>query len=159
MRTVIATCLWFPGNAEEAVAHYVGIFPNSRIVQVDRYSDVGPDPNAPVVVIEFELNGQPVQAINGENLFPFSEAISLAVMCEDQAEADRYWDALVADGGQESHCGWLKDKFGVSWQVYPHRLNELLRDPDREAAGRAMRTMLGQMRIVMSEIEAAFRGE
>lgn len=151
----IAPCLWFNGNAEEAVNYYVSIFDDARVLHIDRFSDVGPDPEAPVVFIEFEINGQPFQAINGGPEFTFSEAISFSIECADQAEVDRYWNALTAEG-EESVCGWLKDKYGVSWQIVPRRLNEMLRDPDRVRGGQAMRKMLQQKRIVVAELEAAF---
>jgi predicted 3-demethylubiquinone-9 3-methyltransferase (glyoxalase superfamily) len=151
----IAPCLWFDRNAEEAVQVYISVFPHSRVLHVDRYSDVGPDPEAPVVFIEFELNSQPFQAINGGPQFQFSEAISLSIPCADQAEVDHYWDALIA-GGEPMACGWLKDRYGVSWQVVPRRLLDLLRDPDRERAGRAMRRMLEMTKLDVAELEAAF---
>jgi predicted 3-demethylubiquinone-9 3-methyltransferase (glyoxalase superfamily) len=151
---LIAPCLWFDGNAEEAVAYYVSIFKDSGILHVDRYSDVGPDPDAPVVFIEFQLNGQPFQAINGGPEFTFTEAISLAIPCADQAEVDYYWDALTA-GGEPMACGWTKDKYGVSWQVVPTVLFDLLRDADRERAGRVMRRMLQMSKLDIAELEAA----
>ncbi len=151
----IAPCLWFPGNAVEAVDFYVSIFRNARVLHVDRYSDVGPDPEAPVVFMEFELNGQPFQAINAADVFPFTEAISLAVDCGDQEEVDYYWNALL-EGGSAMACGWLKDKYGVSWQIVPRRLNELLRADDRVRAGQVMRKMLEQQKIDIAELEAAW---
>jgi predicted 3-demethylubiquinone-9 3-methyltransferase (glyoxalase superfamily) len=154
MTQPIAPCLWFDGNAEEATQFYVSVFPNSRVTHVDRYSDVGPDPDAPVVFIEFALNGQPFQALNGGPEFHFSEAISFSIDCADQAEVDYYWDALIA-GGEPMQCGWLKDRYGVAWQVVPRRLNELLRDPDRERAGRVMRRMLEMVKLDVAELEAA----
>jgi predicted 3-demethylubiquinone-9 3-methyltransferase (glyoxalase superfamily) len=155
-RNPIAPCLWFVGNAEEAVNYYVSVFKGARVLHVDRYSDVGPDPAAPVVFIEFELNGQPFQAINGGPEFTFfTEAISLSIACADQAEVDYYWNALT-EGGEPSQCGWLKDRYGVSWQVVPRRLFELLRDPDREKAGRVMRRMLQMSKIDVAELEAAY---
>jgi predicted 3-demethylubiquinone-9 3-methyltransferase (glyoxalase superfamily) len=157
MTPPIAPCLWFDGKAEEAVGYYVSVFDNSRVVHVDRFSDVGPDPAAPVVFVEFEINGQPFQAINGGPEFSFSEAVSFAIECADQAEVDRYWDALT-DGGEPSQCGWLKDRYGVSWQVVPRALNELLRDADREKAGRVMRRMLQMTKLNVAELQAAYDG-
>ena len=157
MTPPIAPCLWFDGKAEEAVGYYVSVFDNSRVVHVDRFSDVGPDPAAPVVFVEFEINGQPFQAINGGPEFSFSEAVSFAIECADQAEVDRYWDALT-DGGEPSHCGWLKDRYGVSWQIVPRALNELLRDADREKAGRVMRRMLQMTKLNVAELQAAYDG-
>ena len=157
MTPPIAPCLWFDGKAEEAVGYYVSVFDNSRVVHVDRFSDVGPDPAAPVVFVEFEINGQPFQAINGGPEFSFSEAVSFAIECADQAEVDRYWDALT-DGGEPSQCGWLKDRYGVSWQIVPRALNELLRDADREKAGRVMRRMLQMTKLNVAELQAAYDG-
>ena len=157
MTPPIAPCLWFDGKAEEAAGYYVSVFDNSRVVHVDRFSDVGPDPAAPVVFVEFEINGQPFQAINGGPEFSFSEAVSFAIECADQAEVDRYWDALT-DGGEPSQCGWLKDRYGVSWQVVPRALNELLRDADREKAGRVMRRMLQMTKLNVAELQAAYDG-
>ena len=155
MTRPIAPCLWFDANAEEAVAYYVSVFKDSRIVHVDRFSDVGPDPEAPVVFIEFEINGQPFQAVNGGPQFTFSEAVSFAIECTDQGEVDYYWDTLT-NGGEPSHCGWLKDRFGVSWQVVPRVLNDLLRDADRERAGRVMRRMLQMTKLDIAPLQAAF---
>jgi predicted 3-demethylubiquinone-9 3-methyltransferase (glyoxalase superfamily) len=154
----IAPCLWFDSIAEEAVNYYVSVFPDSRVLHVDRYSDVGPDPEAPVVFIEFQINGQPFQAINDGPLFTFSEAISFSIECEDQQEVDYYWNTLIGDGGEPSECGWLKDKYGVSWQVVPRVLNELLRDADRERGGRVMRRMLQMQKLDIAELQAAYDG-
>jgi len=158
MTQPIAPCLWFDGNAEEAVDYYVSVFEDSEVLHVDRFSDVGPDPAAPVVFIEFRINGQPFQAINGGPQFPFTEAVSFAIECADQAEVDRYWDTLI-QGGEPSQCGWLKDKYGLSWQIVPRTLNELLRDPDRERAGRVMRRMLQMVKLDVAELRAAYDGE
>src|SRR5688572_12455543 len=155
MTQPITPCLWFDGNAEDAVNYYVSVFKDSRVLHVDRFSDVGPDPDAPVIFIEFQINGQPFQAINGGPEFTFSEAISLAIEVADQEELDYYWDALTREG-EESDCGWLKDKYGVSWQVVPTRLNELLRDADRERAGRVMRQMLKMKKLDIAELQAAY---
>ncbi len=110
MSKPIAPCLWFNNNAEEAVNYYVSVFKDSKVLHIDRYSDVGPDPDAPVVFIEFQINGQPFQAINGGPMFTFSEAISFCIECADQDELDYYWNTLIDDGGEPSQCGWLKDK-------------------------------------------------
>lgn len=155
MESPITPCIWFNQNALEAVEYYRSIFDNSRIVEVHRFSDVGPDPDAPVVFIEFEIAGQPFQAINGGDEFPHSEAISFSILCADQKEVDYYWDALTAEGA-ESQCGWLKDKYGVSWQIAPRVLIELLRSPDRVRAGQAMRRMLQMSRLDVAELQAAF---
>jgi predicted 3-demethylubiquinone-9 3-methyltransferase (glyoxalase superfamily) len=158
MTRPIAPCLWFDGNAEEAVDYYVSIFEDSEILHVDRFGDVGPDPAAPVVFIEFRINGQPFQAINGGPPFSFTEAVSFAIECADQAEVDRYWDTLI-QGGEPSQCGWLKDKYRLSWQIVPRTLTDLLRDPDRERAGRVMRRRLQMTKLDVAELRAAYDGE
>jgi predicted 3-demethylubiquinone-9 3-methyltransferase (glyoxalase superfamily) len=153
----ITPCLWFDGNAEEAVNYYVSVFKqDSKVLHVDRFSDVGPDPNAPVVFIEFQLNGHAFQAINGGPEFSFTEAVSFSIACANQEEVDYYWDTLT-QGGTPGPCGWLKDKYGVSWQVVPTALTELLRDADRERAGQVMRRML-QMegKLDVAELQAAY---
>ena len=152
----IAPCLWFDRQAEEAANYYVSVFKNSRITQVDRFSDSGPDGNSDVVYVEFEINGQPFAALDGGPLFTFSEAISFVIECADQAEVDYYYDTLVNDGGEESQCGWLKDKFGVSWQVVPSALNEMLRSSDRKRAGQAMSKMLSMQKLNIDELQAAY---
>ncbi|HYI14817.1 MAG TPA: VOC family protein [Thermomicrobiales bacterium] len=156
MTQPIAPCLWFNNNAEEAANYYVSVFKDSKVLHVDRYSDVGPDPDAPVVFIEFQINGQPFQAINGGPIFTFSEAISFSIECDTQDEIDYYWNTLTQDGGEPSQCGWLKDKFGVSWQIVPAMLNRLLRDADRVRAGQAMRQMLQMTKLDIAELQAAF---
>ncbi len=158
MSRPIAPCLWFDGNAEEAVAYYTSILPDSKVLHVDRFSDVGPDPDAPVVFIEFQINGQPFQAINGGPQFPFTEAVSFAIKCANQGEVDSYWNTLP-QGGEPGPCGWLKDKYGVSWQVVPRVLNDLLRDPDRERAGQVMRRMLQMTKLDIAELQAAYAQE
>jgi predicted 3-demethylubiquinone-9 3-methyltransferase (glyoxalase superfamily) len=150
----ITPCLWFDTQAEEAAEHYAAIFPNSRITEVTRYGEAGPGPAGSAMVVLFELDGQPFQALNGGPQFTFDEAISFSVSCGTQEEVDHYWDALV-EGGQESQCGWLKDRFGVSWQIVPTRLVELLADPDPQRAQRAMRAMLGMRKIDIAALEAA----
>ena len=151
----IAPCLWFNGNAEEAVDFYVSIFKDSSITHVDRFDEDRPSPDAPVLFIEFEINGQPFQALNGGPQFTFSEAISLSIEVADQKELDYYWDALL-EGGEESQCGWLKDKFGVSWQVVPSMLNDLLRDPDQERASQVMRKMMEMVKLDIAPLQAAY---
>jgi len=133
----------------------LSVFKDSRVLHVERFSDVGPDPEAPVVFIEFQLNGQPFQAINGGPEFSFSEAVSFAVECTDQDEVDYYWNTLT-DQGEPSQCGWLKDKYGVSWQVVPTVLNDLVRDADRERAGQVMRRMLQMTKLDVAELQAAY---
>jgi predicted 3-demethylubiquinone-9 3-methyltransferase (glyoxalase superfamily) len=158
MTQPITPCLWFDGNAEEAVNHYVSVFKDSKVLHVDRFSDVGPDPDAPVVFIEFQINGQPFQAINGGPEFSFTEAVSFSIACANQDEVDYYWDTLT-QGGEPGPCGWLKDKYGVSWQVVPTVLTKLLRDADRERAGRVMRRMLQMTKLDVAELQAAYDGE
>lgn len=151
----ITPCLWFDGNAEEAVNYYVSVFKDAKVVQIDRYSDVGPAPDAPVVFIEFEINGQPFQAINGGPEFPFTESISFSIDCANQEEVDFYWERLTQEG-TPSQCGWLKDKYGVSWQIVPRALIDLLRDSDRERAGQVMRRMLQMTKLDVAELQAAY---
>jgi predicted 3-demethylubiquinone-9 3-methyltransferase (glyoxalase superfamily) len=150
----ITPCLWFDTEGEEAAAFYTSLFPNSRIVEVTRYGAAGPRPEGMVMTVEFELDGTPFLALNGSAEFTFNEAISFQVGCEGQEEVDRYWDALAA-GGEEGPCGWLKDRFGVSWQIVPTRLQELLGDPDPGRAQRAMQAMLQMRKIEVAELERA----
>lgn len=154
----IVPCLWFDTQAEEAANFYVSVFPDSKVTRVDYYGDAGPRPAGSVITAEFELDGKPFVALNGGPEFTFDEAVSLRVLCKDQAEVDHYWSALTADGGEESQCGWLKDRFGFSWQIVPTRLTELLRDPDPGRSGRAMQAMLRMRKIVIADLEAAAAG-
>jgi predicted 3-demethylubiquinone-9 3-methyltransferase (glyoxalase superfamily) len=156
----ISPCLWFDGQAEEAARFYTSIFPDSRITAIDR--SPGETPSGPkdmVLTVNFEIGGRSFIGLNGGPDFKFTEAISLSIDCEDQAEVDRYWAALLADGGEESVCGWLKDRFGVSWQVIPRALPEMLNSPDREAAARALEAMLKMVKIDVATLERAFQGE
>lgn len=127
----LTPCLWFDTEGEEAANFYTSVFPSSRIVDVARYGEAGPRPAGTVMTVEFELDGQSFVALNGGRQFTFSEALSFQVSCESQEEVDRYWSRL-SEGGEEGPCGWLKDRFGLSWQIVPTRLPELLGDPDRE---------------------------
>ena len=149
-------CIWLDGTAEQAAAHYTGIFPNSSIGAVTRYGPNMPPPmkEGDVLTVSFTLDGQEYTALNGGPQFPQSEAISFQIMCRDQDEADHYWTRLL-EGGEESQCGWLKDKFGVSWQVIPVEMLALLQDPDPGRAQRATQAMLGMRRIDLAEIERA----
>ena len=147
-------CLWFDGQAEEAAAHYTAIFPNSSIGDVTRYGPNMPMPEGTVLTVSFTLDGQEYVGLNGGPQFPFSEAISFQIMCKDQEEADHYWTRLT-EGGEESQCGWLKDKFGVSWQVVPSELMALLQDPDPGRAQRAGEAMMSMRRIDVAEIRRA----
>jgi predicted 3-demethylubiquinone-9 3-methyltransferase (glyoxalase superfamily) len=151
--------LWFDTQAVEAAEFYVSIFPNSRILGVQNYTDAGPgEPGTPVTV-EYELDGQRFVNINGGPMFPFTEATSLEIRCRDQAEVDHYWDALTADGGQPVQCGWLKDRWGYNWQVVPDGMLELFADPDPSKAERAMAAMLQMVKIDVAALEAAANGE
>lgn len=154
----ISPFLWFDTEAEAAAELYVGIFPNSRITSISRYGEAGPGPAGSAMTVSFELDGLPVTALNGGPHFKLSEAFSMSVDCADQAEVDRYWDALVADGGKPSQCGWLKDRFGLSWQIVPRALPRLLQDPDRAKAQRVMAAMLNMSRLDVAALEAAAAG-
>ena len=153
--TTITPCLWFDDNLEEAMAFYAAIFPNSRIGNVSRYGEAGPGTPGSVMAADFELDGLAFRAINGGPQFRFTEAVSFSVSCADQAEVDRYWAALTADGGEESMCGWLRDKFGLSWQIVPDRLYELVTDADPTRAQAATAAMLTMQKIVIADLEAA----
>ncbi len=150
-------CLWFDGQAEEAAEYYTSIFPGSSIGKVGHYTEAGPGEPGSVLAVEFTANGQRFVALNGGPQFTFDEAISLQIFCEDQDEVDRYWETLT-DGGEESVCGWLKDRFGLSWQVIPKGLMELVGDPDPEKAARATEAMLGMRKLDLAEIERAHAG-
>ncbi len=151
---LITPNLWFDTEAEQAAQFYVSIFPNSRILSTTRYPEGSPGPVGSVMTVDWELDGQRFTGINGGPQFAFDEAVSFLIECEDQAEVDHYWDALTA-GGEESQCGWLKDRFGVSWQVIPKGLEEALSDPDSERAQRAMQAMLGMRKIDVAALRAA----
>jgi predicted 3-demethylubiquinone-9 3-methyltransferase (glyoxalase superfamily) len=155
----ISPCLWFDGQAEEAARFYTSIFPDSRITSIDR--SPGETPSGPedmVLTVTFTLAGRSYIGLNGGPDFKFNEAISLSIDCADQAEVDRYWEALLADGGEESVCGWLKDRFGVSWQVIPRQLPQMLNSSDREAAARALEAMLKMVKIEVAELVRAYNG-
>ncbi|MEM9404186.1 MAG: VOC family protein [Pseudomonadota bacterium] len=152
--------LWFDGDAEAAASFYVSLFPDSRIDHVVRSPADNPSTDkGEVVVVEFTLAGRPYVGINGGPQYAFTEAVSFAIECEDQAELDRYWDQLTSNGGSVTQCGWCKDRFGLSWQVTPKRLRELLASPDSAAAERAMQAMLGMEKIDIEALERAFRGD
>ncbi|MGE4427950.1 MAG: VOC family protein [Solirubrobacteraceae bacterium] len=150
--------LWFDTQALEAAEFYVAIFPNSRIVDVTHHGPDGHRPEGTVLTVEFELDGTAFVGINGGPEFTFDEAVSFEISCADQAEVDHYWYALIADGGRESQCGWLKDRYGLSWQVVPKRLIELFKDPDPEIARRATEAMFRMQRIDVAELERAAAG-
>lgn len=152
------TCLWFDGQAEEAANFYTSVFPNSKLGKTVRYTEAGPGPAGTVVTVEFEANGQKFIALNGGPEFTFDEAISFEIRCADQAEVDHYWNTLIADGGQESVCGWLKDKYGVSWQVVPQVLVDMVSDPDQQKAARATKAMLSMRKLDVAALEKAYAG-
>jgi predicted 3-demethylubiquinone-9 3-methyltransferase (glyoxalase superfamily) len=151
----ITTFLWYDGKAEEAAAFYTSLFDDSRIVREQRYGEAGPGTPGSVMIVEFELAGQRFLALNGGPEFTFNEAMSLSVDCGSQSEVDRLWAALTADGGEEGPCGWLKDRYGVSWQIVPRRLEELTGDPDPAKAQAALKAMLGMKKLVIKELEDA----
>ena len=152
--TRITPCLWFDTEGEEAATFYVSLFKNSRITEVSRYGEAGPRPAGSVMVVSFELDGQPFTALNGGPEFTFSEAISFQIDCQSQEEVDHYWDGLTA-GGEEGPCGWLKDRYGVSWQVVPSALIALLQDPDPGRSQRAMAAMMTMKKIDIAALHAA----
>ena len=151
----ITPFLWFNDQAEEAMNFYTAIFKNSKISSVSRYGEGGPGQPGSVMTATFELDGQEFMALNGGPLFTFTEAISFFVNCETQAEVDELWGKLT-EGGEESQCGWLKDKYGLSWQIVPSVLGELLNDPDAEKAGRVMNAMLQMKKIDIAGLRAAY---
>jgi predicted 3-demethylubiquinone-9 3-methyltransferase (glyoxalase superfamily) len=151
----IRTFLWFDGNAEEAAKHYTSIFKNSKILGVTRYGDAGPGPKGSVMIVTFQLEGQEFIALNGGPQFKFTEAISLAVDCETQDEVDDLWRKLSA-GGEEGPCGWLKDKFGLSWQIVPSALPTLLQRGDSEQSKRVMEAMFQMKKIDIAALERAY---
>ncbi len=153
----ITPCLWFDFKAEEAVHHYLGIFRNGSILETSRYGDAVPELKGKVLVMRFELEGREFMALNGGPQYPFSEAISLSVDCADQAEVDHLWDRLC-EGGSPGRCGWLKDKFGLSWQIVPRALVSLLSDPDPVKASRVMQAMMPMSRIDIATLERAYAG-
>lgn len=168
----IQLCLWFDKECEEAMNLYVDTFNNrpnsnkkeSKILSIKRYPEdqqVGPmkDMQGKVLTAFFELEGQVFQALDGGPMFKFNESLSLSVTCEDQEEVDYFWNRLTSDGGEESQCGWLKDKFGLSWQIVPKQLGELLEDPDQEKAGRALQAMLQMKKLDINKLQEAFDGK
>ena len=152
MAQKIKTFLWYDGQAEEAANFYVSVFRDGKILHVT------PGPGGKASWVSFELFGQTFYGLNGGPQYKFTEAISLFVGCKDQAEVDAYWDKLTADGGQESQCGWLKDKYGLSWQIIPDALSQLLGDPDHEKSGRVMQAMLKMKKIIVDDLQKAYQG-
>ena len=153
----ITPFLWFDNEAEEAANYYVSIFGDSRILKVARYGEAGPGPKGAVMTVSFEINGQQFTALNGGPKFGFTEAISFLVSCETQAEIDALWEKLSA-GGKESRCGWLKDRYGVSWQIVPTALPKYLGGPDREGAVRAMQAMMQMIKLDIAGLKKAYEG-
>jgi predicted 3-demethylubiquinone-9 3-methyltransferase (glyoxalase superfamily) len=151
--------LWFDDQAEEAANHYVSIFKNSKIVRIARYPAGSPGPEGSVMTVDFELNGQRFNAINGGPQFTFTEAVSLLVDCDSQDEVDEYWAKLTADGGQEVQCGWLKDKYGLSWQIVPPGFDEMIASGDPVKAQRAMQAMLQMKKLDVNELRRAYDGQ
>jgi predicted 3-demethylubiquinone-9 3-methyltransferase (glyoxalase superfamily) len=149
------TCLWFDTQAEEAAAYYTGIFKDARLGTVHRYTSAGPGPEGEVMLVEFELNGQKFSGLNGGPQFTFNEAVSIVVTCADQAEVDYYWDRL-SDGGQENVCGWLTDRYGLSWQIVPAVFFDMIADPDSARAARVTQAMLGMTKFDVAALERAY---
>lgn len=151
----ITPCLWFNFNAEEAVNHYLSIFKRSQILEISRYGDAMPELKGEVLTMRFQLESQQFLALNGGPQFPFTEAISLSVDCADQNEVDQLWESL-SEGGSTSRCGWLKDKFGLSWQIVPRALVTMLLDPDTDKANRVMQAMLSMSKIDIALLRQAY---
>jgi len=163
VRQKIVPCLWFDTQAEEAANFYVGIFQNACVGRVSRFPDAGQEvhgkPAGSVMVVEFELDGQAFIALNGGPQFTFDEAISLQVMCETQSEIDHHWNALIADGGQEGPCGWLKDKFHLSWQIVPTIVTGMMTSGNMEGAKRVMNAFMTMKKLDIAKLEQAYAGE
>ncbi|MCH0540518.1 VOC family protein [Streptomyces sp. MUM 203J] len=157
MQRKITPCLWFDSEAEEAARYYVSIFKEGRILKVSRFPEGTPRPAGMVMTVEFELDGQRLIALNGGPEFTFNEAVSLSVECEDQEEVDHYW-ARLGEGGEEGPCGWLKDRYGLSWQVTPRVLDEMMTDPDPDRARRATEAMMGMKKIDVQALKDAYEG-
>jgi predicted 3-demethylubiquinone-9 3-methyltransferase (glyoxalase superfamily) len=155
---MITTCLLFKDQAEEAMNFYVSVFRNSKVLDVVRQGEVGPLPKGAVLICSFELDGHPFSALNCGGDVPATDAVSFVVDCEDQAEVDYYWDKLTADGGRPVQCSWLKDRFGLAWQVVPRILPRLLKDPDPAKAARVMQAMMQMVKIDVAKIEQAAAG-
>jgi predicted 3-demethylubiquinone-9 3-methyltransferase (glyoxalase superfamily) len=153
----ISTCLWFENQAEDAAALYTSVFSDSKILNVARFGEGGPGPAGQAMTVEFEIEGRRFMALNGGPASNFTEAVSFVVDCADQDEVDRYWTALT-DGGSEQQCGWLKDRYGVSWQIIPSVLGSLLRGPDPEGSQRAMQAMLGMRKLDIAQLQQAYDG-
>ena len=155
----LTVCLWFDGQAEQAVDYYLSVFRDSSRGRVLRWPEGTGDQSGSVLTVEFTVNGQRFVALNGGPQFTFDEAISFQIDCADQAEVDYYWERLTEDGGQESQCGWVKDRFGVSWQIAPAVMPELLGGDDPAGATRAMRAMMGMRKLDIAELQRAYTAE
>jgi predicted 3-demethylubiquinone-9 3-methyltransferase (glyoxalase superfamily) len=153
----ITPCLWFDDRIEDAVNFYVSVFKNGKILETSRYGDAGPMEKGKVLTMIFELDGQQFMALNGGTQFPYNESVSFYVPCKDQAEVDHYWNRLIADGGEESQCGWLKDKYGLSWQIVPNALTRYLGDKDQVKAQRVMQAMLQMKKIDIAGLDRAYK--
>lgn len=151
-RQTVTTCLWYDSQAEEAARFYTSLFPNSRITSISR------QPDGRALLVEFTLDGVRYQALNGGPVYRLSEACSLSVACDTQAEIDRLWSALVADGGEESQCGWCRDRFGLSWQIVPRRLGEWMTDPDPARVARVVAAFMPMKKLELAVLDAAYRG-
>jgi predicted 3-demethylubiquinone-9 3-methyltransferase (glyoxalase superfamily) len=158
MNQKIIPNLWFDAEAEEAADYYIDVFGEGRVLSVARYPENSPGPAGSVMSVQFEVAGMQFVGINGGPQFTFTEAVSFQVDCADQAEVDRYWDRLIGDGGEESQCGWLKDKYGLSWQIVPDGMDELFADPDAARAQRAMQAMLQMKKLDVGALRAAADG-
>jgi len=155
----IKTFLWYDKQAEEAANYYVAAFKNSRVDHIERLGEIGPKESGFVTLVEFTLAGQQFIAMNAGPMFKLNEAFSMFVLCEDQAEVDRLWDHLLADGGQEQACGWLKDRFGLSWQIVPKRHMEMMRDPDKTKRDRVIAAMMQMVKFDIATLEKAYAGK
>ena len=151
----ITPFLWFDKEAEEAARFYVSVFPNSKLGRITYHGEAGPGPVGSVLLVEFELDGEPFMALNGGPGFPFTQAVSFSIDCKTQAEVDHYWSKLLEGGGSEIQCGWLKDRYGLSWQVVPEALPRLLHDPDPARAKRVMEAMMKMVKLDVAALEAA----
>jgi predicted 3-demethylubiquinone-9 3-methyltransferase (glyoxalase superfamily) len=151
----LVTCLWFATEAEEAARFYTGVFKDAKLGAVHRYTEAGPGPAGSVMLVEFELNGQKFSALNGGPEFTFNEAVSIVVPCVDQAEVDYYWDRL-SDGGREVACGWLTDRYGLSWQIVPAAFFDMIADPDQDAVTRVMRAMFTMTKFDLATLQQAY---
>lgn len=155
----ISPCLWYDGQAEQAANFYVSLFPDSRVGHILRSPSDNPgSKEGDVLLVDFTLAGRQYSALNGGPQFPFTEAVSMVARCEDQAEVDRLWDALAAEGGEPVQCGWLKDKWGLRWQIVPQELFDMYESPDKAAVKRAFEAMLGMVKLDLAELRRAFEG-